>query len=291
MAIGSSQILCCSLGCHLQAALEQRKQALQQAVRLNFAVDDDLLGLVVGAKVLSLALYIFVASARQLPAFPALPCNIVSATSRSSVLAALPDVCCLHCSIYQGANLARARRLAGIMSVEIEGHQVCVIAETQGDAEAARDVLEYMRQSVPIEPRNRPLLIGRAGKNIRDIQAKCGLHSINLSDSDVELVGLVSILLPCLVAAAPLPPRLRAARALTFRRWTRLCMILLPRGHAGMTRSVRHNCGCASTAALMVRDDDCKFRKSQGNPHGQACHRPRDPLHVGAKDARTGAHL
>jgi len=80
MAIGSSQILCCSLGCHLQAALEQRKQALQQAVRLNFAVDDDLLGLVVGAKVLSLALYIFVASARQLPAFPALPCNIVSAT-------------------------------------------------------------------------------------------------------------------------------------------------------------------------------------------------------------------
>ena len=70
----------CSLGCHLQAALEQQKQALQQAVRLNFAVDDDLLGLVVGAKVLSLALYIFVASARQLPAFPALPCNIVSAT-------------------------------------------------------------------------------------------------------------------------------------------------------------------------------------------------------------------
>lgn len=142
------------------------------------------------------------------------------------------------------------------MSVEMEGHQVCVVAATQGDAEAARDVLEYMRQSVPIEPRNRPLLIGRAGKNIRDIQAKCGLHSINLSDSDVELVGLVSILLPCLVAATSLPPRLRAARALTFRRWTRLCIILLRRGHAGMTRSVRHKCGCARASALMVRDDD-----------------------------------
>jgi len=35
----------------LQAALQQQKQAMQQAVRLTFAVDDDLLGLVVGVKV------------------------------------------------------------------------------------------------------------------------------------------------------------------------------------------------------------------------------------------------
>jgi hypothetical protein len=85
------------------------------------------------------------------------------------------------------------------MSVEIEGHQVCVVAATQEDAEAARDVLEYMRQRVPIATHNRQLLIGRAGKNIRDIQAKCGLHWMNVSELDVELVGWTRTLLaPCM---------------------------------------------------------------------------------------------
>ena len=90
----------------------------------------------------------------------------------------------------QGSNLIRARHIDGVLSVEIEDNTLQVVATTQEAAEAARDVLEYMRVSVPIEPDNRQLLIGRGGNNVRDIQAKCSLFSINVSDHHVNLVGL-----------------------------------------------------------------------------------------------------
>jgi transcription antitermination factor NusA-like protein len=122
-----------------QEMLMKQKQQIEQAVHLQFTVDEDLLGLSLGTK---------------------------------------------------GSNLWRARQLPGVFSIEIEGNQVRVVAENDEAAEAARDAVEFLRESVPIQPSEARLLIGRGGKNIKDLQAKCqGLFSINVGDQEIDLVG------------------------------------------------------------------------------------------------------
>jgi polyribonucleotide nucleotidyltransferase len=122
-----------------QEMLMKHKQQIEQAVHLQFTVDEDLLGLSLGTK---------------------------------------------------GSNLWRARQLPGVFSIEIEGNQVRVVAENDEAAEAARDAVEFLRESVPIQPSEARLLIGRGGKNIKDLQAKCqGLFSINVGDQEIDLVG------------------------------------------------------------------------------------------------------
>ena len=99
---------------------------------------------------------------------------------------------CAVCAwlLWQGANLSRARQISGIMSVEIEANQVHIVAANTEASEAARDVLEFSKESVFIQPAEARLLIGKGGKNIRDLQAKCQLFSINVHDDLVMLVGL-----------------------------------------------------------------------------------------------------
>ena len=77
--------------------------------------------------------------------------------------------------------------------MEIEGNQVLVLAATEQAAEAARDILEYSRETVAIKAEEAGLLIGKGGKNIRDIQIKCRLFQINVGDRHVELVGLTAL--------------------------------------------------------------------------------------------------
>ena len=91
----------------------------------------------------------------------------------------------------KGMNLAKARQIEGVMGVEIDGHEVQVLAATPEAGDAARDVLEYLREAVPISPEEIRLLIGKGGKNVRDIQAKCKLFSIHVSETgdQVHLVG------------------------------------------------------------------------------------------------------
>ena len=122
----------------LKAQLQEAKQKVSSAVSLNFTVDEDLLGLVVGPK---------------------------------------------------GANLMRARQVEGVFSVKIDGSEVQVLAATTEAGEAARDLLEFLREPVPIQSHEASLLIGKGGKNIRDIQTKCQLFSINVCEDCVELLG------------------------------------------------------------------------------------------------------
>lgn len=122
----------------LQMMLQHQKQCLEHAVRLQFTVDEDLLGLAVGAK---------------------------------------------------GANLWSARQIEGVLSVDIDGNEVQVVAASDEAGQAARDVLEYLREAVPIQPHEGRLLIGRGGKNIRDLQTKCQLFSIKVAETHVDLVG------------------------------------------------------------------------------------------------------
>ena len=69
-----------------------------------------------------------------------------------------------------GSNLARAKEITGVKRLDIKECEVTIHAETFEAAELARDLLEIESLDVPVTSRERRLIIGRGGKNVRDLQ-------------------------------------------------------------------------------------------------------------------------
>lgn len=82
----------------------------------------------------------------------------------------------------RGSNLQKALALDGVYNVDVNETEVVIIAADAETAEKARDILEFVRAFVPTSPAERGLIIGKGGKNIRDLQRNCGLLKIQVSE-------------------------------------------------------------------------------------------------------------
>ena len=69
-----------------------------------------------------------------------------------------------------GSSLARAQEIPNVRRVDLKDGEVTIFADTSEAAECARDMLEIECLEVPITGRERSLIIGRGGKNVRDLQ-------------------------------------------------------------------------------------------------------------------------
>jgi hypothetical protein len=73
-----------------------------------------------------------------------------------------------------GSTLARAQQIPNVRRVDLKDGEVTIYADTFEAAECARDILEIECLEVPITRRERSLIIGRGGKNVRDLQVTHG---------------------------------------------------------------------------------------------------------------------
>ena len=69
-----------------------------------------------------------------------------------------------------GSNVARAESIPDVRRVDVKDCEVTIFANTYEAAETARDLLEIESLVVPVTPAERNLIVGRGGKNIRDLQ-------------------------------------------------------------------------------------------------------------------------
>jgi len=126
----------------LAERLETEKSKRETGVRIEFAIDKELIGLVVGKG---------------------------------------------------GKNIADARRETGVDVVEIDqnGPRVVIIGPTQQSVEAAREKLEFVTAKLPVDPEQIGWLIGKGGKNFKDLQDKTKVTRLNIdkATSQVILVG------------------------------------------------------------------------------------------------------
>jgi predicted RNA-binding protein YlqC (UPF0109 family) len=69
-----------------------------------------------------------------------------------------------------GSNIAQAEEIPGVKRVDVKDCEVTIYAENCEAAESARDLLEIESLDIPVTARERRLIIGRGGKNVRDLQ-------------------------------------------------------------------------------------------------------------------------
>jgi hypothetical protein len=69
-----------------------------------------------------------------------------------------------------GSILTRAQEIPNVRRVDLKDGEVTIYADTFEAAECARDMLEIECLEIPITPRERSLIVGRGGKNVRDLQ-------------------------------------------------------------------------------------------------------------------------
>jgi len=126
----------------LSAKLQQERDRLTTGCRLDFPIERELIGLVVGKN---------------------------------------------------GATIQAARKATGVHRVEVDpdGPRVVIIGPTQESIEAAREMLEFVTQRVSVKPEQIGWLIGRNGRNFRELQEKTKVTRLNIDKScgQVVLVG------------------------------------------------------------------------------------------------------
>ena len=102
-----------------------------------------------------------------------------------------------------GRTLGDVKKSTGVELIEVDqnGPRVIVIGPTQETVDAAREMLEFVVERVPVEPEQIGWLIGRGGKNFKELQEKTRVTRLNVdkATSTVILVGTATA-----VAAAQL---------------------------------------------------------------------------------------
>ena len=102
-----------------------------------------------------------------------------------------------------GKQITDVKKATGVEMIEVDqtGPRVIIIGPTQEAVDAARESLEFIIERVPVEPEQVGWLIGRGGKNFRELQEKTKVTRLNVdkSSNHVILVGTVTA-----VAAAQL---------------------------------------------------------------------------------------
>ena len=95
-----------------------------------------------------------------------------------------------------GKNMSNAKRIAGVDRVEIDptGPRVVVYGPTQEALDAARDMLEFVAERIPVEPKQVGWLIGRDGRNFKELQEKTKVVrlSVDKATNEVVVVGTKS---------------------------------------------------------------------------------------------------
>lgn len=94
-----------------------------------------------------------------------------------------------------GRAIADAKKMSGVDYIKVTqaGSQplVTVVGPTQESVEAARELLEFVTEHVPVLPEQVGWLIGRGGRNFKDLQDKTKVTRLNVDKikSQVVLVG------------------------------------------------------------------------------------------------------
>ena len=103
----------------------------------------------------------------------------------------------------QGKTIQDVKKATGVDVIEVEqaGPTVVIVGSTQEKVDAAREMLEFVIERVPVQPAQVGWLIGRGGKNFKELQEKTKVTRLNVdkNTSTVILVGTVTA-----VAAAQL---------------------------------------------------------------------------------------
>ena len=81
-----------------------------------------------------------------------------------------------------GKNIAEARRVSGVDVVEVDQHgpKIVVIGPTQESVEKARELLEYVTERMDVRDEQVGWLIGKAGRNFKEMQEKTKITRINV---------------------------------------------------------------------------------------------------------------
>lgn len=129
----------------LTTRLEEEKERRDTCVRIEFPIDKELIGLVIGKS---------------------------------------------------GKTLADAKKQAGVDVIDIDtrGPRVVVIGPTKESCDAARELLEFVSESVPVEPEQVGWLIGRSGRNFKELQERTRVArlSVDKVTNAITMVGTTS---------------------------------------------------------------------------------------------------
>lgn len=99
-----------------------------------------------------------------------------------------------------GSNIRKAREVPGIISIDVskpedngeDGGGMCtvtVLAESSDAAESARDILEFTEETVTLSRRAGSLLVGRGGKNLKNVRDSSGVLRIAVNEGVCTIVG------------------------------------------------------------------------------------------------------
>jgi len=92
-----------------------------------------------------------------------------------------------------GKQIRETKKATGVYTIEIDEKQVrvVVIGPTQESIEAAREMLEFVSEKVPVESSQVGWLIGRNGNNFKELQDKTKVTRLNVDKqkNEVVLVG------------------------------------------------------------------------------------------------------
>uniref|UniRef100_A0A7S0DVW8 S1 motif domain-containing protein n=1 Tax=Hanusia phi TaxID=3032 RepID=A0A7S0DVW8_9CRYP len=91
----------------------------------------------------------------------------------------------------RGSNIAKASAVDGVMKIDVQETNVVILAETEEAAETARQMLEHRKESISVERRTLGLLVGKGGKNLKNLQSSSGVLRIEIDDGrgTIELLG------------------------------------------------------------------------------------------------------
>uniref|UniRef100_A0A7S0J573 K Homology domain-containing protein n=1 Tax=Calcidiscus leptoporus TaxID=127549 RepID=A0A7S0J573_9EUKA len=91
-----------------------------------------------------------------------------------------------------GRCLADAKKASGVDFINISpsGSQplVSIIGPTQDSVEAARELLEFVTENVPVETEQIGWLIGRGGRNFKDLQERTKVTRLNIDKAKKQVV-------------------------------------------------------------------------------------------------------
>lgn len=92
-----------------------------------------------------------------------------------------------------GKNLVDTQKATGVDRVEVDpqGPRVIVVGPTQESVDAAREALEFVEDRVSVQPEQVGWLIGRSGRNFKELQEKTKVTRLNVDkgSNQVVLVG------------------------------------------------------------------------------------------------------
>ena len=81
-----------------------------------------------------------------------------------------------------GKNISDVKKATGVEMIEVDQHgpKVVLVGPTQESCDEAREMLEFVTKRVPVQPEQIGWLIGRGGKNFKELQDKTKLTRLNV---------------------------------------------------------------------------------------------------------------